>query len=108
MIRKELACNSQGLCRVAHIRPLPTDQYLDNYFQSSMFKYRQAVHAKTLPKGIKGVPEIEKYSVDEKEPLPRLLSKLIDWLSFEIDREVGNGDGRLDYQDFYRIQALLD
>jgi hypothetical protein len=53
------------------------------------------------------VHEANCYSVDEKEPLSRLLSKLIEWLEFEIDKEVGKGKGKLDSQDFYRIQALV-
>jgi hypothetical protein len=45
----------QALCRVSHIKPLPTDQYLRDYFGSSLAKYRHAVHAKKLPKGVKGM-----------------------------------------------------
>lgn len=52
-------------------------------------------------------PDISPFDITQKEPLEKLFEKLMGWLTYTIDEYVGNGDGKLDAQDFRRIQQLM-
>lgn len=52
-------------------------------------------------------PDIGPFDIAQKEPLEKLFEKLMGWLTYTIDEYVGNGDGKLDAQDFRLVQQMM-